>query len=149
MQTTVIKKIITNKEQLAIPSKEINDPELIRAIIQDLKDTAIYHAKSKVVGCAGLAANQIGYLHRIILVNYSGQWVPMINPSIERVPGCKSSLAGEGCLSRPGIHRKIRRDKKIIIRFWDEDEDLIEEEVKNFAARVIAHECDHLDGEFI
>jgi len=144
----MIKKIVTNKEQLAIPSKEINDPELIKEIIQDLKDTALYHAKSKT-GCAGLAANQIGYLHRIVLVNHSGKWVVMINPFIEKVEGCKSSLAGEGCLSRPGVHRKIRRDKKIIVRFWDEDENLIEEEVKNFTARVIQHEVDHLDGKFI
>jgi len=144
----MIKKIVTNKEQLAIPSKEINDPELIKEIVQDLKDTAIYHAKSKI-GCAGLAANQIGYLYRVILVNYSGKWMPMVNPSIECVEGCKSSLAGEGCLSRPGVHRKIRRDKKIIVRFWDEDEDLVEEEVKNFTARVIQHEVNHLDGIFI
>ncbi len=144
----MIKQIITNKEQLAIPSLKIHDDDLIREIIQDLKDTAMHHAKSRN-GCAGLAANQIGYLHRIVLVNHSGNWVVMINPSIEKVEGCKSSLAGEGCLSRPGVHRKIRRDKKIIIRFWDENEDLIEEEVKNFTARVIQHEVDHLNGKFI
>lgn len=144
----MIKQIITNKEQLAIPSRVIHDPVLMKEIIQDLKDTAMHYAKSKT-GCAGLAANQIGYLHRIVLVSHGGKWVVMINPSIEKVEGCKSSLAGEGCLSRPGVHRKIRRDKKIIIRFWDEDENLIEEEVKNFTARVIAHECDHLDGKFI
>lgn len=144
----MIKRIVTNKEQLAIPSKEINEPELTKEIIQDLKDTALYHTKSKN-GCVGLAANQIGYLHRIILVNHSSEWIVMINPSIEKIEGCKSSLAGEGCLSRLGVHRKIRRDKKIIVRYWDENEDLIEEEAKNFTARVIQHEVDHLNGIFI
>jgi len=144
----MIKRIVTNKEQLAIPSKEIHDQDLIAEIVRDLKDTAQYYAGTKA-GCVGLAANQLGYLHRIILIQHSGIWIAMINPAIERVAGCKSKLEGEGCLSRPGVHRKIRRDKKIIIRYWDEDEDLIQEEVKNFTARVIAHECDHLDGKFI
>ena len=144
----MIKKIITNKKQLAIPSEEITDHKLSHEIIRDLKDTALYHAKSKV-GCAGLAANQIGYLHRIVLIRTAIQHLIMINPVITKVDGCKSSLVGEGCLSRPGVHRKIRRDKRVIVSYITENGEQIEELFKNFEARVIQHECQHLDGIFI
>jgi len=144
----MIKKIVTNKEQLAIPSVEIHDDVLIKEILQNLKDTAIYHAKTKI-GCVGLAANQINYLHRIILINHGGIWVSMVNPVIDRIKGCKSSLAGEGCLSRPGVRKKIRRDKTIIVTWLDEKGEGHQEQIKGFSARVIAHECDHLNGKFI
>ena len=144
----MIKPIVTNKEQLAVPSKRADEESIISMVVTDLLDTAKHHAKSKV-GCLGLAANQIGFLHRIIVVNKGGVWVPMINPVIDKVEGCKSSLVGEGCLSRPGVNKKIRRDKIIIVRYWDENEDLVEEIVKNFDARVIQHEVDHLNGKFI
>ena len=121
---------------------------MIREIVQDLKDTATYHAKSKA-GCYGLAANQIACLHRIVLIRTATQHLIMINPAITKVAGCKSSLVGESCLSRPGVHRKIRRDKRIFVSYITEGGEQIEELFKNFEARVIAHECDHLDGIFI
>ena len=144
----MIRKIVTNKEQLAIPSVEIYGEELIKEIVQDLKDTAMHYAKSKV-GCVGLAANQINYLHRIILVNHGGKWIVMVNPVIDRVEGCKTSLAGEGCLSRPGVKKKVRRDKIILVTWLDEDGEGHHEQIKGFSARVIQHEVDHLNGKFI
>lgn len=144
----MIKRIVTNKQQLAIPSKDIYKEELIKEITSDLLDTAKHHAKTKI-GCCGLAANQIGYLHRIIVVNHGGEWIVMVNPVIDKVEGCKSSLAGEGCLSRPGVHRKIRRDKIILVTFIDGDGEGVQETVKGFTARIIQHEVDHLNGKFI
>jgi len=144
----MIKEIVTDKKLLAIPSKQIHGIDLTNEIIQDLLDTAEYH-QNKPPGCVGLAANQIGYLNRVIVIKFGAKWLPMINPSIEFIPNCKSVLAHEGCLSRLGVNRKIRRDKKIIVRYWDQNEDLIEQKFKNFDARVIQHEVNHLDGFFI
>lgn len=144
----MIKKIVTNKEQLATRSEEIRDQDLINEIIKNLKDTAQHHAKSKI-GCTGLAANQIGYLYRVVLINSGGLWIPMVNPVIDKVVGCKSTLVGEGCLSRPGVKKKVRRDKIITVTWLDEDGEGHQEKIKNFTARVIQHEVDHLNGKFI
>lgn len=144
----MIKHIVTNKTQLAVHSLPIIDDDLIATIINDLMDTARYYDKKKV-GCAGLAANQIGYLHRIIVVNHGGYWLAMVNPIIEKVAGCKSSLVGEGCLSRPSVKKKMRRDKLILATWSDEAGEMHQEEIKGFTARVIQHEVDHLNGRYI
>ena len=65
----MIRPIVTDKEQLAIPSQKISDPEEISRILADMIDTA-NHYRTKPVGCVGLAANQIGELHQIIIVHY-------------------------------------------------------------------------------
>lgn len=144
----MIKPIITNKETLAIPSKKIYSYELAAEIIKDLIDTAEHHSK-KSPGCVGLAANQIGYLQRIVIIKFGANWLPMINPEMIPEPNGKTCLANEGCLSRPSVNVKIRRAKRIAVMFWDESEDLIKQKFRNFDARVIAHEVDHLDGIFI
>ncbi len=88
-------------------------------------------------------------IYRIIVVTLDGIWVPMINPEIYIVDNSKFSLAGEGCLSRPGVHRKMRRAKRIIVRFTGEDDDQKEHMLRNRMAAAVAHEVDHLDGKFI
>ena len=133
---------------LAIPSKTIHSHELALEIIADLIDTAEHHSK-KQSGCAGLAANQIGYLQRVIIVKFGAGWLPMINPEITLDPIGKTHLANEGCLSRPGVKVKIRRAKKIVVDFTNVEEVKAKKKVRNFDARVIQHEIDHLDGKFI
>jgi len=52
----------------------------------------------------------------------------------------------EGCLSFPGIHEKVPRSSTIKVRYEDKDRILKEEILEGFAARVIQHEYEHLDG---
>jgi len=144
---TMIKPIVTNKTTLAIPSVEVQaiTPHVLE-IIQDLRDTANHHAKSKV-GCAGLAANQISHLYRIVLV-WNKEWIVMINPRWKVRDG-KTGLSHEGCLSRPGVNVKIRRHKRITVWYEDETGAIHQQKIANWPARVVQHEVDHLDGIFI
>ena len=52
----------------------------------------------------------------------------------------------EGCLSIPGIREEVERKPKIVLQYLDENFNEHEEEFDGFAARVIQHEHDHLDG---
>ena len=53
----------------------------------------------------------------------------------------------EGCLSFPGIHADVPRSLAIRMRYMDEDFVEHDEEYSGYAARVIQHEYDHLDGK--
>ena len=143
----MIKDIVTNKITLAIPSEPVQaiTPHVLD-IIQDLRDTADYHAKTKI-GCAGLAANQIGYLYRIVLV-WNEKWIVMINPEVKPRDG-KTGLSHEGCLSRPGVDVKVRRHKRITVYYEDQASTSHQQKIANWPARVVQHEVDHLDGIFI
>ena len=143
----MIKPIITDKTILAIPSKPVETiNEEVLAIIQDLQDTAAYHAKTKI-GCAGLAANQISHLYRIVLI-WNKEWIVMINP-VWKVRDGKTGLSHEGCLSRPGVNAKIKRHKRITVWYEDETGEKHMQKISNWPARVVQHEVDHLDGIFI
>jgi peptide deformylase len=69
----------------------------------------------------------------------------MINP--EMLEMSEEQLSEEeGCLSLPGVHEKVLRAKKIKIKYMDENLETHEEEVEGFAARVVQHEYEHLEG---
>lgn len=69
----------------------------------------------------------------------------MINPEIE-VIGNETSAAYEGCLSVPDMMGEVHRPLHIRYRGAGLDGDIIEREATGFHARVVQHECDHLDG---
>jgi peptide deformylase len=70
----------------------------------------------------------------------------MINPEITEFSQETISLE-EGCLSFPGIHEKVSRAAKICVKYRDGDFNEQEEEVEGFAARIVQHEREHLEGE--
>ena len=149
MGIKMIRSIVTNKEKLALISPEIHDVYKAKDIIAELKETAAHYQK-KPIGCAGLAANQIGELARIFVIWFDGGWFPVVNPEIYLIPG-KSRYEHEGCLSRPGVNVKLQRHKKIRLSYWDGKGLDYRVRVENrrftgFNARVIQHEFDHLNG---
>lgn len=103
----------------------------------------------------GLAANQVGVLQRIIIVDITPQdernnkdqfYKPIvfINPKILSAEG--ENVAEEGCLSFPGIIKEIKRATQIKVRSWNVNEEIIEIEASGLPARIIQHEIDHLNG---
>ena len=69
----------------------------------------------------------------------------LINPEIE--PLTEEMAEGlEGCLSLPGLAGRVPRYTHIRYRGLGPDGALIEREARGFHARVVQHECDHLDG---
>ncbi len=95
----------------------------------------------------GLAAPQVGISKRILIASPSmkpGEEFVIVNPEIYESHG--RELGSEGCLSLPNISGEIYRAKQIRVRYQDRQGKLQDKEIKDFFARIIQHEVDHLDG---
>lgn len=132
----------------AEPVPTFDTPEL-HALIQDLFDTM--HA----LNGAGLAAPQIGVLLRVVIfeVNANQRYpdvepVPttiLINPELMSI-GNEREEGWEGCLSVPGLRGRVSRYRHLHYTGFDAMGNPIDRTVSDFHARVVQHECDHLDG---
>lgn len=104
----------------------------------------------------GLAAPQVGLSERIVVIDAdpvgetfpecAGRKLTPINPEIEVLDGERVSRA-EGCLSLPGLSENVGRTEHIRLRWVDENFEAHEEEISGFLARIVQHECDHLEGK--
>jgi len=95
----------------------------------------------------GLAAPQVGVSKRVFIAAPTmkkGEEYVIVNPEILEAKGREVGM--EGCLSLPGISGEVPRAKKIKLRYQDREGNPHEVELKDFFARVIQHEMDHLDG---
>jgi peptide deformylase len=130
------------------PVEAFGTPEL-RELIADMRDTM-----ARLNG-AGLAAPQIGVPLRVVIFGVTrnprypdAEEVPdtvLINPVITPI-GEEIEEAWEGCLSVPGMRGVVPRFKHLGYRGFDESGNPIDRRVEGFHARVVQHECDHLDG---
>ncbi len=102
------------------------------------------HAMREARGL-GLAANQVGALHRILIYDTGDGLKVLINP---RVIGAKGEQLEppEGCLSIPGLQGVVKRAQELRVRAFDERLRPVTLRVKDLESRVIQHEIDHLDG---
>lgn len=115
----------------------------IRELAASMAET-MYHASG-----VGLAANQIGVLKRIFVIDTAGEDEPsdlrtFINPEILELNG--EQVYGEGCLSFPGAAEDIKRAEHVRVRALDLDGKPFELEATGLLAVAIQHENDHLDG---
>jgi peptide deformylase len=132
----------------AKPVAEFGTPEL-RQLVQDMVETM----ESK--NGAGLAAPQIGVSQRVVIfgVEHNPRYpeaepVPftvLVNPKIVMLTR-EVEDDWEGCLSVPGMRGVVPRYTKLRYSGFDADGNPIEREATGFHARVVQHECDHLDG---
>jgi peptide deformylase len=98
----------------------------------------------------GLAATQLGVLHRVLVYRVQQQ-APvnaLINPEIEW-RGDEQEIAEEGCLSLPAVLVEVERPIHVRVRALGEHGEPIVVEASGLEARVIQHEIDHLDGVLI
>lgn len=98
----------------------------------------------------GLAANQVGVLHRVVVyrVQQQSPVAALINPEIEWT-GNEEETLEEGCLSLPAVHVDVERPVHIRVRALNERGEPITVEASGLEARVIQHEVDHLDGKLV
>ncbi len=98
----------------------------------------------------GLAATQIGTLHRVLVyrVEHDSPINALINPELEW-SGKEKETMEEGCLSLPGVHVDVERPVDVRVRAQDAQGEPIVIEASGLEARVIQHEMDHLDGVLI
>ena len=93
----------------------------------------------------GLAANQVDIPKRFFVLEYEGVLKKVVNPEILEFSEEKVDFE-EGCLSIPGIYKKVVRPKKIKVKYFDENGIEVQEELDEMWARAFQHELDHLDG---
>lgn len=132
----------------AKPVERFGTPELA-ALVETLWETMA------AAGGVGLAAPQIGESVRIVVFGFDrserypdAEPVPatvLINPVLEPV-GEDEEGGWEGCLSVPGLRGWVPRWKRLRYRGFDVAGRPFERVVEGFHARVVQHECDHLDG---
>jgi peptide deformylase len=98
----------------------------------------------------GLAATQVGILHRLLVyrVEPDAPVNALVNPVIE-FSSDDEEWAEEGCLSLPAVHVEVERAVFVRVRAMDEHGDDVVVEASGLEARVIQHELDHLDGVLI
>jgi peptide deformylase len=114
-----------------------------RALIADMAET-MYDAPG-----VGLAANQIGELVRIFIIDIAEEDAPsdlkvFINPEITTLEGVQ--MWQEGCLSFPGVSEEIKRAERVKVKALDEHGRPFELEADGLLAVAIQHENDHLNG---
>lgn len=123
-------------------------PEL-QALLQDMKETMAAR------NGAGLAAPQIGVSQRVVIFGVEknprypdAEEVPftvLVNPRLEFLSR-ELEEGWEGCLSVPGLRGVVPRFTRLRYTGFDEAGRPIDRVAEGFHARVVQHECDHLDG---
>jgi peptide deformylase len=134
--------------QVAERVEKFDTPELI-ALIQDMYDTM------KAQDGAGLAAPQIGVGLQVVVFGVEKNarypdvedvpYTVLINPVVKPLTK-ETEEDWEGCLSVPGMRGMVPRFSKIDYRGYDQYGNTINRNVDGFHARVVQHECDHLQG---
>ncbi len=121
----------------------------LRDLVTDMRDTM------KAEGGVGIAAPQIGCNLRVIIFGFDSSerypneepipFTVLINPTIKAVTN-EMEEGWEGCLSVPGLRGLVPRFKKIQYNGFDLQGNPISRKAAGFHARVVQHECDHIDG---
>ncbi len=130
-------------------SEITNEYPDLQKLIDDMFET-MYHSEG-----VGLAAPQIGRNIRLVVIDGSplaedlpecaGTKMALINPVVEVLDGDEVSRS-EGCLSLPGLSETVKRVEHVRLKWLDRDFQPHEQEFSGFIARIIQHECDHLEG---
>lgn len=129
-------KILTNKDKaLRVVCKEIKE---ITPSVKKIASSML--ATMKARQGVGLAANQVGYFIRLIIVRN----IVMINPEIVKSKG--NGLSLEGCLSFPNKQVTKYRATQLTVKWLDLNGIEQKEEIGGFDAFVVQHEIDHLQG---
>ena len=128
--------------ETAQPVETITDELLV--LLDDMVDT-MYDAPG-----IGLAANQIGRLERVIVIDCAKDGIAaelwkMINPEIIASSEDTAKLE-EGCLSIPGHQGDVVRPAKVEVRYLGTDGNIHEMQASGLLAACIQHEIDHLNG---
>lgn len=131
----------------AQPVENVDDPK-IATLISDMVDTM------RDAPGIGLAAPQVHVPLRIVVYfvpegrDAEGRGWPLtalINPEIQ-VLDSSEVVGTEGCLSLPGMAGPVSRPRHVRVRALAPDGSALDYEAKDYHARVVQHECDHLDG---
>jgi peptide deformylase len=133
--------LVYPNQSLRIAAERVTEFGNIKKLISNMWET-MYFSKG-----VGLAAPQVGYSLRIVVIDWEGNKRLLINPEIIEAEG--EERREEGCLSFPGIYEEISRPNKIRVLYQDETGAPRDEVIEGFLARVFCHEIDHLDAKLM
>jgi peptide deformylase len=132
----------------AKPVEALGSAEL-KELVEDMKETMAFK------NGAGLAAPQIGVSQRVVIFGVDANprypdaepvpFTVLVNPKLVMLTR-EVEEDWEGCLSVPGMRGVVPRYTKLRYTGFDENGNPIERVAEGFHARVVQHECDHLDG---
>ncbi len=123
--------------QVAKPVAAVN--RAVEKLLDDLAET-MYHAEG-----IGLAANQVGVLKRVVVIDVGTGLIELVNPEIvEKSPEVDTDA--EACLSLPGLRGDVPRPKQVTIKAQNRQGEEFTLEADGLLARCAQHELDHLDG---
>jgi peptide deformylase len=138
---------------LRAPAAAVEDPGTpwLRRLVEDMIETM------EDAGGTGLAAPQVHVPYRVVVFRIGPERLTglpgddeadltvLVNPVVAPVGG-EQEAGWEGCLSVPGLRGVVPRPLRVRYRAQGLDGTAIEREAAGFHARVVQHECDHLDG---
>jgi peptide deformylase len=93
----------------------------------------------------GLAATQVGILRRFFVCTIDGEDRVLVNPSVTALSD-DTDVDTEGCLSLASVRVPVERATKVAVEARDVSGEPVSLELEGYAARVVQHEVDHLDG---
>lgn len=112
----------------------------IRQMLDDMMDT-LHSTESG----AALAANQVGILRRLVVIDYDGYYLKLVNPKIIGRSGVQECL--EACLSFPNVLGKTIRPETVTVQALNEYGEELILSGEGEMAKCFCHEIGHLDGE--
>ncbi len=119
--------------------KSIGNSE--KKVLSDMAETMY------LKGGVGLAAVQVGIDKNMVVIDIGDGIRKMVNPVILKREGRETQE--EGCLSVPDKCVNVKRSKKVVVDYLDEDGQAVRLSAEGLLARVIQHEIDHLFGKLI
>lgn len=134
------RRILTDQDPtLRKTAKIVNDfDDRLHTLLDDMYETM------KLNEGVGLAANQVGIVKRVVVMDMGEGLIEMVNPEIVKNSG--QDRQTEGCLSIPGVRGYVIRPEKVTVKAQDRNGKEIKLVGEGALARCMCHEIDHLNG---
>ncbi|MBE2989184.1 MULTISPECIES: peptide deformylase [Sneathia] len=137
MNIQVYEAKILRTKSTPLEKEEINDE--LRKTLDEMVETM------RLANGVGLASNQVDIDRRYFVLEIDEIVKKCINPEILEILDDNVEME-EGCLSIPGIFKRVARPNKIKVRYLDENGNVVEEVMEGLWAKAFQHETDHING---